>query len=133
MPKRAELDDVQLRRRHPETRQSVLRALLSVGAAVLIGAAALAFDDTTGTQPRVAAASVTPAYLPSDSSGVIRMALVVGIVVLIFGQLWILRRRLAPRRLTVPVQARRNRPGSSRMSPNSSTRNFSSDPFADDF
>lgn len=131
VPDSAELLGVQPRSGHPNSRQSVLRALFSVGTAIFIGAAALAFDDSSAAHPRIATAGVTPAYLPSDSSGVIRMALVVGIVVLIFGQLWILRRRLQPRRLTVPVHARRNRSGSSTMNPNSSTWKVTSDPRAD--
>lgn len=129
----AELIDVQPRRDHPKPRQSVARALFSVGSAVLIGAAALLLDDPSSTRSRTATASVTPAYMPSDSSGIIRMALVVGIVVLIFGQLWILRRRLQPRRLTVPVQIRRNRSGSSTIRPNGSTRKVTSDPVVEDF
>jgi hypothetical protein len=51
------------------------------------------------------------------------MVLVVGVVFLIVGQLWILRRRQEPTRLLAPVQgsSRRNFFGSSTMKPKSST------------
>jgi hypothetical protein len=70
--------------------------------------------------------STAPAYLPADSSGIVRVALVFAVVLLIVVQLWLLGRRLPGERMVLPVQrfARRKRSGSSTTNPNSSTRNW---------
>jgi TRAP-type C4-dicarboxylate transport system permease small subunit len=107
----------------PDSHLSLLRALFCLGSAALLGAGALFFDHADQPAWRASTAGVAPSYLPADNSGIIRMVLVIGMVLLILGQLWILQRRLQPRQVLVPVQSetRRNRSGSSSTSPNEST------------
>jgi hypothetical protein len=93
--------------------------------AAAIGTFALASESSSASSTALVSAT-TPAYLPADSSGIIRVALVLGVVMLIVVQLWLLGRRLPGERVLLPVQRsdRRKRSGSSTVNPNSSTRNW---------
>lgn len=90
---------------YPSERYSVQRAVLCVGSAVAFGAMSL-LSDGSSRGPAATEASAGPAYLPGDSSGVIRMALIVGVVLMILVHLWLLRRR-TPAAQTLPVRVTR--------------------------
>jgi hypothetical protein len=97
-----------------------------------VGAASMVLDQpSNGAAATTVAASVAsagPSYLPSNSTGIMRAAVVVGVIVLILVQLWILSRKMQAARIPVPVEpptarragqrsARRNLPGSSINNP----------------
>jgi hypothetical protein len=99
--------------------------VLCLVTAIAFGGAALLSDASSATTS-LPSVSTAPAYLPGDSSGILRVVLVFAVVLLIVVQLWLLGRRLPGERMMLPVQrlARRKRSGSSMTSPNSSTRNW---------
>jgi hypothetical protein len=103
----------------------VPRAALCLATAAALGAFALASEPSSAS-PQALESATIPAYLPADSSGIIRVALVLGVVMLIVVQLWLLGRRLPSEQVLLPVQRvdRRKRSGSSTVNPNSSTRNW---------
>jgi hypothetical protein len=112
--------------RHPsQPKYSASRAVLCIATAVAIGAFALVTEPSSPSSTTRTLAT-TPVYLPADNSGIIRVALILGVVLLILVQLWLLGRRPPGERVLLPVQRsdRRKRSGSSSVNPNSSTRNW---------
>jgi hypothetical protein len=100
-------------------KRSVLRAVSSVGCVAAVGIVSIVSSSTPGH----ASSIPTAAAVDSAGSTVMRSGLVVGVVILILGQLWILSRRVPPQLVPVPLldETRRNRLGSSTIMPKSST------------